>query len=83
MVLKRQATNITDFNYQGKETMEKEPTISEPLEPEVREMIEDAEKEVALMKKEIIRLETIITNFKKMHNNWATYKNQLGLGDET
>ena len=62
---------------------EKEKIVNEEkIEPEVAEMIADAEEEMKKMKAEIARLENIVKNFKKMHSNWSTYKSQLGLSDE-
>jgi peptidoglycan hydrolase CwlO-like protein len=44
--------------------------------------IEETEKEMKVLKKEIKRLEDVVDKFKKYHNNWRNYKSQLGLGDE-
>ena len=66
-----------------KENMsEDKPVGAEKIEPEVEEMIADAEDEMKKLKAEIARLENIVKNFKKMHSGWMNYKSQLGLADD-
>ena len=45
-------------------------------------MEEELKEEIATLKKKIVELEKIITNFKKYFDCWPRFATQLGIKDE-
>ena len=45
-------------------------------------MEDELKAQIAGLKKEVARLDKVITQFKKYFDGWSRFKNQLGLQDE-